>query len=169
MIKPLFFSSLLASLAIASCSTILNNLPGVYTLDIQQGNIIDQSMVDQLRPNMNKRQVLYIMGSPMLVDVFHPERWDYLYSLQPGGEPRLQKRVSLFFNEDSIIAVQGDFKPSTVPIIKASEEKTVDVPKRNIDKTLWETITGLLGLDNVDNASETDRTEKKPSANEPQF
>lgn len=168
MRKPFFSLSLLASLTMVSCTTILNNLPGVYTIDIQQGNIIDQSMIDQLRPNMNKRQVLYIMGSPMLVDVFHPQRWDYIYSKQPGGEPRVQKRISLLFDEDRIIAIQGDFKPSTLPIIKPSEEKTIDVPKRDIEKTMWETITGLVGLDNTDDISETDQSNKKPTTNEPQ-
>jgi len=96
MRKSLFSLSLLTSLTLVSCSTIMNYIPGVYTIDIQQGNIIDQAMIDQLRPGMNKRQVLYIMGSPMLDDVFHKNRWDYLYSDQPEGEDRVQKQISLF-------------------------------------------------------------------------
>lgn len=145
MRKSLFSLSFLASLALASCSTILNNLPGVYSIDIQQGNIIDQAMVDQLRPNMNKRQVLYIMGSPMLVDAFHPQRWDYIYFNQPGGNEKVQKRVSLFFENEQVIAIQGDLKPSAKPIIKTTQETIVEVPKRDIEKTLWEKITGLVG------------------------
>jgi outer membrane protein assembly factor BamE len=136
-----------ASLTLASCTTILTNLPGVYTVDVQQGNMVDQSMIDQLRPNMNKRQVLYIMGSPMLVDFFHQKRWDYLYSAQVEGGDRQQKRISLYFENDQLIGVQGDFKPSEVPVIKTSDETTVDVPKRDLDKTLWEMITGLFGYD----------------------
>jgi outer membrane protein assembly factor BamE len=132
MRKSFFSLSLLTSLTLVSCSTILNNLPGVYTLEIQQGNIIDQAMIDQLRPGMNKRQVLYIMGSPMLDDVFHKNRWDYLYSDQPEGEDRVQKRISLLFENDQIVGIQGDFRPSAVPVIKASAETTVDVPKRDL-------------------------------------
>ena len=146
----------------------MNNLPGVYTLEIQQGNIIDQSMVDQLRPGMNKRQVLYIMGSPMLDDVFHKNRWDYLYSDQPDGEDRVQKQISLFFENDQIVGIQGDFRPSAVPVIKTSGETTVDVPKRDLEKTLWEKITGLIGYDELDATSKTDKTDaKKQEGNDP--
>jgi outer membrane protein assembly factor BamE len=162
MRKSLFSLSLLTSLTLVSCSTILNNLPGVYRLEIQQGNIIDQAMVDQLRPGMNKRQVLYIMGSPMLDDVFHKNRWDYLYSDQPSGEDRVQKRISLFFENDQIAGVQGDFRPSATPVIKTSGETTVDVPKRNLDKTLWEKITSLIGYDELDAPSKTDEANAKP-------
>ena len=161
MRKSLFSLSLLTSLTLVSCSTILNNLPGVYTLEIQQGNIIDQAMIDQLRPGMNKRQVLYIMGSPMLDDVFHKNRWDYLYSDQPDGEDRVQKQISLFFENDQIVGIQGDFRPSAVPVIKTSGETTIDVPKRDLEKTLWEKITGLIGYDELDAIPETDKTDAK--------
>ncbi|MFW5444318.1 MAG: outer membrane protein assembly factor BamE [Methylococcaceae bacterium] len=127
----------------------MNNLPGVYSLEIQQGNIINQEMIDQLRPKMTKRQVLYIMGSSMLVDVFHQKRWDYLYSEQPGGETRKQKRLSLFFLGDELIGVQGDFRPSTLPVITESNESTIEVPKRDLEKTLWEMITGLFSGDDT--------------------
>lgn len=159
MRKPLFPLTLLASLSVVSCSTILNNLPGVYSIDVQQGNIVDQTMIDQLRPNMSKRQVLYIMGSPMLNDIFHQKRWDYLYSNQPGGEPRQQKRISLVFEDDKIIGIQGDFRPSSVPVVKPSEETTVDVPKRDQEQTLWEMITGLFSFDETgtNNKTETDK------------
>ena len=163
MRKSLYYLSLLTSLTLVSCSTILNNLPGVYRLEIQQGNIIDQAMVDQLRPAMNKRQVLYIMGSPMLDNVFHKNRWDYIYSDQPSGEDRVQKQISLFFENDQIVGIQGDFRPNAVPVIKSSGELTVDVPKRDLDKTLWEKITGLFGYDGIDDAPKTNKPDSKPS------
>ncbi len=136
---------MLGLLNLSGCSTVLNHLPGVYTLDVDQGNIVNQEMVDQLRPNMTKRQVLYIMGSPMLVDVFHQKRWDYLYSVQPGGGARAQKRLSLYFDGDSLIGVQGDFRPTSLPVVAESKESTIDVPPRNLEKTMWEKITGLFG------------------------
>jgi len=175
MRKPFFASNLLgrgrascilavtANLTLVSCTTILTNLPGVYKVDVQQGNIVDQSMIDQLRPSMNKRQVLYIMGSPMLADVFHSKRWDYLYSVQIGGGDRQQKRISLFFDNDQLIGVQGDFKPSTVPVIKTSEETTVEVPKRDLEKTLWEKITGLFGYDGVADSPKSEKSNAKPA------
>lgn len=152
--------AVVASLTLCSCTTILNNLPGIYRIDVQQGNIVDQGMIDQLRPNMNKRQVLYIMGSPMLTDFFHQKRWDYLYSAQVAGGDRQQKRISLFFDNDQLIGVQGDFKPSELPVMKISEETTVEVPKRELDKTLWEMITGLFGYDSTHDAPKTDKSDK---------
>jgi outer membrane protein assembly factor BamE len=148
---------LLTGFSIASCTTVLDNLPGVYKIPIQQGNIVDQAMIDQIRPNMTERQVLYILGSPMLVDTFHQKRWDYLYSNQPSGEDRQQKRISLFFNEDNLVSgIQGDFKPSPKPVTKPSEETTVDVPKRDIEKTMWQKIKGLFGFDDIDDAPRKD-------------
>lgn len=148
---------ILSSLSLASCSYLLNNLPGVYTIDIQQGNIVDQTMIDQLRPSMTERQVLYILGSPMLVDTFHQRRWDYLYSSQPSGEDRQQKKVSILFNEDNLVAgIQGDFRPSTKVVTKPSTETTVDVPKRDIELTMWQKIKGMFGFDDIDDSPKKD-------------
>lgn len=144
MKKTVILLAVATQTLLTACETIMTNLPGVYSIDIEQGNMIDQAMVDQLRPNMTKRQVLYIMGSPMLADTFHDQRWDYLYSEQPGGEARVQKRVSLYFNGENLAGVQGDFRPSSLPVVKESVETTVDVPKRKLDTTMWEKITNLF-------------------------
>lgn len=174
MRKPLFALNLnihyttcilavVANLTLTSCTTILTNLPGVYTADVQQGNMVDQAMIDQLRPSMNKRQVLYILGSPMLVDFFHQKRWDYLYSAQIDGGDRQQKRISLFFENDQLVGIQGDFKPSAVPVIKKSDETTVEVPKRDLEKNLWEKITGLFGFDGNDSSPKPNKSDAKPA------
>lgn len=98
--------------ALAGCSLSIPNLPGVYKLDIQQGNVITQDMIDQLRPGMTHQQVQFILGNPLIVDTFHPRRWDYLYSFQPGGEERKQERITLMFDEyDLLIGLAGDFMP----------------------------------------------------------
>ncbi|MCK5728624.1 MAG: outer membrane protein assembly factor BamE [Methylococcales bacterium] len=151
----------LGCLLIASCTTILNNLPGVYRIDIQQGNRVNQEMINQLRPQMNKRQVLYIMGSPMLVDIFHKTRWDYLYSSQHGTDDRKQKRISLYFDGDILTTVQGDFKPDS-SVEKISKEVTVDVPERDLDKTMWEKIVWLFTPSKKDKAAVETTTEKTP-------
>ncbi|MHC6223921.1 outer membrane protein assembly factor BamE [Pseudomonas sp. X10] len=94
-------------LALAGCS-----FPGVYKIDIQQGNVVTQDMIDQLRPGMTRRQVRFIMGNPLIQDTFNTNRWDYLYSLQPGGSQRQQERMSIFFNEsDQLVSLSGDFMP----------------------------------------------------------
>ncbi|WAJ38544.1 outer membrane protein assembly factor BamE [Pseudomonas sp. GOM7] len=99
--------SLTGLFALAGCS-----FPGVYKIDIQQGNVVTQDMIDQLRPGMTRRQVRFIMGNPLITDTFHADRWDYLYSIQPGGGERQQERVSLAFDgNDQLIGLAGDFMP----------------------------------------------------------
>ncbi len=167
--NPMKYTALLLAIAghltLTGCETTLSHLPGVYSIDIEQGNMIDQAMVDQLRPNMTKRQVLYILGSPMLADTFHEKRWDYLYSEQPGGQARVQKRISLFFNGDALAGVQGDLHPSSMPVLKESTEATVDVPKRDLDTTMWEKITSLFEADTAN--IRTPSTKPVSSATEP--
>ena len=104
LLTSLTFAGLLA---LAGCS-----FPGVHKIDIQQGNVVTQDMIDQLRPGMTRSQVRFIMGNPLITDTFHANRWDYLYSLQPGGVQRQQERVSLVFNgDDQLTSLAGDFKP----------------------------------------------------------
>ncbi len=107
-------------------------------------------MIDLLRPNMNKTKVKYIMGTPLLIDVFHQNRWDYIYSVQAGGEDRKQKRISLFFENDTLAGVQGDFRPSNLPVVDAPKKSTVLVPERVLDKTLLQKLKSLLFLDDLD-------------------
>ncbi len=110
MQKLKILSAVLGStLALSGCSF---SFPGVYKLDIQQGNVVTQDMIDQLRPGMTQRQVRFIMGNPLIQDTFHPLRWDYLYSIQPGGGARQQERVALYFNQELTLAgLSGDFMP----------------------------------------------------------
>ncbi len=135
MRKHLIIITYLASPFLTSC---------VYKIDVQQGNIVTQEMVDQLRPNMNTRQVRFVMGTPLLVDPFHRERWDYIYSNQPGGEERLQKRITLLFANDRLAGLQGDYRPSGMPIAEPTAESTVIVPKREVEKTLFQKIKSLF-------------------------
>lgn len=165
MRKTFRLATLSAVLILASCTTIATHFPGVYAIDVDQGNIIDQEMIDQLRPDMNKRQVLYVLGTPLLVDVFHKERWDYIYSVQPGSEDRMQKRITLFFNEDKLMGVQGDFRPTNLPVVVTSKDETVDVPKRELDKTFFQKIAGLFGGGDSNDTAEPE-TEDETEADE---
>ena len=100
-------------LALSSCAGIgAVDFPGVYKIGIPQGNIITQDMVDQLRPGMTKRQVVFVMGTPLVRDPFHQDRWDYIYSYQPGGGERGQERVTVFFENELLVSFTGDFVPS---------------------------------------------------------
>jgi outer membrane protein assembly factor BamE len=104
---------ILMSLLVA-CGNFGNlDFPGVYKISIPQGNIITQEMVDQLRPGMTKRQVIFVMGTPLVRDPYYQDRWDYVYNFQPGGGVRGQERMSVFFVEDALINFTGDFVPTS--------------------------------------------------------
>lgn len=118
--------------ALAGCS-----FPGVYKIDIQQGNVVTQDMIDQLRPGMTRRQVRFIMGNPLITDTFHANRWDYLYSIQPGGGARQQERISLVFDaNDQLVGLSGDFIPgmSRDEAIRGATG-TPEVPEQAVPET----------------------------------
>ncbi|HUH36808.1 MAG TPA: outer membrane protein assembly factor BamE [Spongiibacteraceae bacterium] len=101
---------LILAVAVSACSNL--DFPGVYRLTIDQGNIITQEMVDQLQPGMSKSQVQFIMGTALVQDTFHADRWDYVYTIAPGGRDRQVQRLSLFFESDKLAHLSGDFVPS---------------------------------------------------------
>lgn len=98
-------------LGLNACSTGFG-FPGVYKIGIAQGNIITQEMIDQLRPGMTKRQVIFVMGTPLVRDPFNQDRWDYVYNYQPGGGERGQERITVLFENDELISFNGDFSPT---------------------------------------------------------
>lgn len=106
------FLVLASVISISACSIPRLQFPGVYKVDIQQGNIITQEMIDELRPGMTKRQVIFVMGTPLVRDPYHQDRWDYIYSYQPGGGIRGQEGVTMFFENDLLTHFTGDFKPT---------------------------------------------------------
>ena len=108
----LFSATLLTGCASSTDSgSKLISFPGAYKIDIQQGNVITREMVNQLRPGMTRAQVQYVMGTPLLEDTFNSNRWDYVYSLQPGGKSREQQTVTLFFANDQLHSIHGDLVP----------------------------------------------------------
>lgn len=125
-------SALCLGLAVLSgCSSEGDRkLPGVYRVDVQQGNIIQQEMLDKLRPGMDRNQVRFIMGTPAIADPFHADRWDYIFTLSRGGRTREQRQVTLHFKDDRLTHVSGDIVPGER---KSADElgaraATVDVP-----------------------------------------
>ena len=136
MRKLLILISVIASFFLGACAQdpIVNRLPFVYRIDIQQGNVITQEMVDQLRLGMNKRQAQFVLGAPMLTDPFHANRWDYFYLYKPGtdgkGEPR-QQRVSLFFEDERLAKIDGTMLPDPQPdALPPNRQVTVTVPRQ---------------------------------------
>ena len=106
------------------------DLPFVYKVDIQQGNVITQEMLAQLRIGMDKKKVNFVMGSPIIMDTFHGNRWDYLYTEQlKGGRPK-RRRITLFFEDDLLARIEGDVVPAAGQIaVDTRQDITVEVPK----------------------------------------
>ena len=113
MQKALKHLTVLAAVAmLAGCQYF--KFPGVYKINIQQGNIITQDMIDDLKPGMTKRQVRYIMGNPLIQDTFNPNRWDYFFSMKLADGTETKETVSIFFKDDKLESFSGDYIPSAV-------------------------------------------------------
>lgn len=97
---------LLIALLTVACSGIPTLKP--YKMDIQQGNIVTSKMMLQLKPGMTKSQVRFIMGTPLLQDSFHKDRWDYFYQMRKDGKVIEQRRVILEFDNEALAKVRGD-------------------------------------------------------------
>lgn len=126
------------------------NMPLLYKIDIQQGNVIEQDMIDKLKPGMDKNQVKFIMGTPVIVDPFHNERWEYIFSMQKGGGVRKQRHITLHFDEDEKLThVSGDVEVSNVPRVEndiVTEKEAIVVPKvekkeKGFFGRLWDKVT----------------------------
>ena len=98
MNKPTFYLLVLTiSLLSSACA---------HKIDIQQGNVITKEMLDQLKVGMNVRQVMTVLGSPLVVDPFHDNRWDYVYSMKLGNRNESQfSHVSLIFKENTLAEI----------------------------------------------------------------
>ena len=145
-------------------------LPGVYRIDIQQGSIIDSEMLARLKPGMDKNQVQFIMGTPPLVDPFHTDRWEYLYTFSKGGQQRKQRHITLHFEDDKLAYIDGDVAPG----LERPEEltnkptKIVDVPLRKYKKRgFFSKLVDKLPFTGGDAAEEPPEQEQKTDTAEP--
>ena len=144
MKKLLIIMTCIASLSITACS----RYHLVHKIDIQQGNVITQDEVNLLEPGMSRRQVQFIMGSPMIADVFHQDRWDYVYLLAPGYGETIEERVTLFFDNDQLSRITGTLHPDEAGSAAPSRPKQVTLvvpPEERVDpgifNKLWHWIT----------------------------
>jgi outer membrane protein assembly factor BamE len=77
-------------------------------MEIQQGNYVSQEMVSQLKPGMTKDQVRFILGTPMVTDIFHPDRWDYVYWREASNGSREQRKLTVLFENGQLAKLDGD-------------------------------------------------------------
>lgn len=101
---------LIASLSLAGCGgwATVASYVNPYRVDVRQGNYVTQDMVAQLKPGMTRDQVRFVLGTPLVNDAFHADRWDYVYRLQPGRGELQQRRLSVFFADGKLTRAAGD-------------------------------------------------------------
>jgi outer membrane protein assembly factor BamE len=147
--RNLLTSSVICTLVVLTgCSTtptedayrgsVLERLPFVYKMPVQQGNLITEEMIDTVQLGMNQRQVRYLLGTPLLLDMFHKDRWDYSYTIKRGHNAMQVKRVTLWFKDDALVRIDGDLQPSPErATARSPQEVVLSVPD-------WQDNRGLL-------------------------
>jgi outer membrane protein assembly factor BamE len=114
-----------------------------YKIDVQQGNVVTQEMVAQLKPGMSREQVKFIMGTPLVADLFHPDRWDYVYRLQKGKTGSIEERkLTVYFEKDALVRLEGDIIPAT-----ADATLTAPLPDSGAKKVPDAQASGTLAPD----------------------
>ena len=107
MRKILISTLILAGLSLAGC---------VYVADVQQGNVIDKKDLEQLKPGMSKKQVKFLLGTPIIQDTFHQDRWDYVYTLREGDSAYIEKRrLTLLFKGNILKGINNQDYPNPKP------------------------------------------------------
>jgi outer membrane protein assembly factor BamE len=118
---------------LAACSSTPNvtSLLSPYRVDVRQGNYVTQDMVARLKPGMSRDQVRFALGTPLVADMFHANRWDYVYRFEPGrGEVQL-RRLVIFFEDNKLVRVGGDVVAETEASAAAAPvpaARVVEVP-----------------------------------------
>lgn len=140
-----------------------------YKIDIQQGNYVTQEMVSKLRPGMTRAQVRFILGTPLVVDPFRDDRWDYVYLYRKRGELVEHRRFAVIFKDDKLVRIEGDVVPATVdsapgarPATTQSEPGSADTPRSEQGKS-----SSARGAEPSPAATQNPGTAGEPSGSPP--
>jgi outer membrane protein assembly factor BamE len=150
VIKKILIFVLLLSPLLHGCAS-WDEVSLVHSPDIEQGNIITPEMVTLLEPGMSQRQVRFALGTPMLTDVFHGERWDYLLSIKRRNEAIEIKRFSIYFENEYLARFEGDIEAAkNVESKQEKRELVASVPDYEGDFGILERLWYSLGLGEPD-------------------
>ncbi len=97
------FTIIMFSLLLASCGSVPSLSP--YKMDIRQGNYVTADMRDKIKPGMTRAQVRFALGTPMISDAFHANRWDYVYRLEQSRELVDQQHLIVYFENDKLVRI----------------------------------------------------------------
>ena len=102
---------IMLSMLLASCGGLAGPLTP-YKMDIRQGNFVTAEMREKLKLGMSRQQVRYVLGTPMVSDAFHGNRWDYVYRLEQHGKLVEDQRLTLYFDGDNLVRIDDGGKPA---------------------------------------------------------
>ncbi len=125
----------LAGLAsLSGCASYLqssDNILGLitpYRVEIVQGNVVTKEQVAAVKPGMSRTQVRDVLGSPLLTDIFHADRWDYVFTIKRQGTEPQQRRVVAYFDDDRLKSIEAPELPSEKEFA-ASISRAKDLPR----------------------------------------
>ena len=95
-----------------------------YRVEVVQGNFVSKEQVEALQTGMSRQQVKEVLGSPLVVSVFHADRWDYVFTLRRQGVPAQQRRLTLYFKGDALERFEGDEMPSESEFVAQVDTRT---------------------------------------------
>ncbi len=154
---PVYFRRLaacaLATLALSSCQTVDTYLPhwrtfGVYRLDINQGNYLTQDMVAKLKVGMTTEQVQSALGTPLLADPFHAERWDYIYRYTRDDKLVDSRNFRVYFVDKKLARWEGDEVPkSATELNRIAAERSLGKPPSADDKGFFQRFLDIFKRD----------------------
>ena len=134
LIRNLYYAPLVVCVAAtAGCGLFANDRASTfsitYKIDIQQGIVVTKEMADQLKTGMTRDQVRFVLGTPLLVDPFHANRWDYPFRLQPGRGKIEERRFTVYFDNDLLARFDGDPLPTEEEFAASRNFATTKVAK----------------------------------------
>ena len=166
MITRLLFCTVLTMLVSTGCGLI-------YKQNVQQGNAIEQDDLDELYEGMNKRQVLFVLGTPSVMDPFHQDRWDYVQTFSRRGSDMVQRTVTLRFEDDVLTKIIGRDDPFSatvdetagdpdeVALFTKKPEAESDPHEASVDSAEEEVLSPQPDIDYIEERTSEDREYQK--------
>lgn len=110
-----------ALLGLAACSAERVSMFPSYKLKVVQGNELDPRAVVSLQPGMTRDQVQLLLGTPLLQDAFHADRWDYTFNTSRNGVISNQSNLTLYFENDALAKAEGDAIQKAIEALQAEQ------------------------------------------------
>jgi len=127
---PMRIAIILVTVLLAACSQPSRYLPTFtpHKIDIRQGNLITRDMRDRIKPGMTESQVKAALGAPLVRDIYHPQRWDYLYRLQEKGRVTENQRLTLYFENGKLARIDDATPLQAAPASGESQSPRKEAP-----------------------------------------